>query len=140
MFENGKFWSAGPDHIMPIESYMSTSMNKPVKLRINDTTDRKIPPISIYSMFKSVVDARPDHPALVFQNSMDEPWETYSYMDYWILCHKAARSFIKLGVCVSECVAIVGFNAPPWFIAHLGTIIAGFPDYIKKGKKFLIFK
>jgi hypothetical protein len=34
--------------------------------------------------------------------------------------------YLKLGLGVSQAVAIIGFNAPPWMISLFGTIFAGY--------------
>lgn len=118
-------WSGGPDQLIPTDSLTSSQLDKPVKLRFSEADVKKFPPISLYSVFKKTVDTRPDHDALVYRASAKDPWLKFSYLEYWKACHKAAKSFIKLGLGVSECVGIAGFNAPQWFMAQMGAIFAG---------------
>ena len=120
-----KNWCAGPDMLIPADSYQTFKLDGAVKLRLDAKNEAQFTPISIYTMFKRTVDAKPNHPALAYQLESDGEWFEYSYMDYWVLCHKAARSFIKLGVNISECIGIVGFNAPAWFISCIGAVFAG---------------
>ena len=110
---------------MPAESFISTKLNQPVKLRMSESDLNKYSPISIYTMFKKTVDTRPDHDALAFKSSPNAQWAKLSYLEYWRTTHKAAKSFIKLGLECNECVSIVGFNSPQWFISLLGSIFAG---------------
>jgi hypothetical protein len=91
-------WSAGPDKLMPAESYYSTKLDQPVKLRLGELDAKKYPPISIYTSFKKTVDMRPDHDALCYKPKPDGPWLQFSYLEYWKMCNKAAKSFIKVNL------------------------------------------
>ena len=57
---------------------------------------------------------------------VEEKWQKITYLEYYNLCMKAAKSFIQLGLKPSTCVAIIGFNAPPWMISMYGAIFAGY--------------
>ena len=59
-------------------------------------------------------------------SEVDGVWDEIKYSSYWRLCNEAAKSFIKLGLKPSECVAIIGFNAPAWMISLYGAIFAGY--------------
>jgi hypothetical protein len=90
-------WGAGPDKLMPAESHTSTKLNQPVKLRLGELDAIKYPPLSLYTAFKKTVDARPDHDALCYQaKSTADPWMRFSYLEYWKMTNKAAKSFIKV--------------------------------------------
>ncbi|RNA00070.1 long-chain-fatty-acid-- ligase ACSBG2 [Brachionus plicatilis] len=115
-------WKDGPDTLCPADSYFSSSLDQPVLLR--QGTD-KYKPMSIYTMFKNLIDENPFHYALAYKKNLNDDWIKITFNDYWKMCHRAAKSFIQLGLQPSECVCILGFNAPQWFIAHLGAIIAG---------------
>lgn len=114
----------GPDQLCAANSLYSSDLSAPVLLRSNLNDRTKYLPISIYTMFKKTVDSRPDHRALAYQ--IDGSWCFYSYKEYWNLCIKAAKSLIKLGLKPSECVSIIGFNCPQWFISCLGSILSGY--------------
>ena len=58
-------------------------------------------------------------------DSNSTEWIKITYSEYWSLCNKAAKSFIKLGLNLNECVALIGFNSPQWFISLFGAIFAG---------------
>lgn len=116
-------WSKGPDELIPCDSFYSNSLGTAVKLRSKDNDDKRYPTMSMYTMFKRTVDANPNHPALAYKSA--DKWCFFSYAEYWRMCLKAAKSLIKLGLQVNECVTIVGFNAPQWFVSNLGAIFAG---------------
>ncbi len=116
-------WRKGPDELIPACSYYASSLGTPVKLRSKEQDAKKYPTMSMYSMFKHTVDANPSHPALAYKAA--GRWHFFSYAEYWRMCQKAAKSFIKLGLQVNECVTVIGFNAPQWFVANIGTVFAG---------------
>lgn len=92
----GNTWSAGPDKIMPAESHTSTKLNQPVKLKTGELDLKHFPPLSIYSAFAKTAKARPDYPALAYKQNHESPWAYFSYSEYWKMCVKAAKSFIKV--------------------------------------------
>jgi hypothetical protein len=94
--ESGNAWNFGPDKIMPAQSYTSNKLDQPVKLKIGELDQKHYPPISIYSAFEKTVKARPDFPALAYKPKAGDPWAYFSYSEYWKICIKAAKSFIKV--------------------------------------------
>lgn len=86
-------WKDGPDKICPADSFYSTSLDNPVMLRQGPD---KFKPISIYTMFKNLVDENPYHYALAYKTKIDNEWTKVTFSDYWKLCHKAAKSFIQV--------------------------------------------
>ena len=118
-------WKDGPDNVCPADSTMSCQLGQPVKLRLTSADEKRYPPVSVYGLFKKLVGFRPHHDALAFKNNIEDDWIKFSFDEYWKMCNKAAKSFIKLGLDTSECVSILGFNSPQWFISQLGAIISG---------------
>ena len=94
---NASLWSSGPDEVMPAENFTTSRLDQPVKLRATEQDLQRIPPVTIYTVFKKIVDAKPNHDAMAFQMSKDAPWTKISYSEYWKMCTKAAKSFIKVG-------------------------------------------
>ena len=95
-YYTNKAWNYGPDKLMPAESFMSTRLDSPVKLKLGEIDAKKYPPLSLYTVFKKTVDSRPDHDALVYKAKPDGPWLKFSYLEYWKMCNKVAKSFIKV--------------------------------------------
>lgn len=90
-------WTNGPDKLCPAESYFATRLDEAVSLRCTEPDLKKFPPLSVYSIFKQTVSQRPDHPALAFKKSGDDDnFTMLSYLEYWRVAHKAAKSFIKV--------------------------------------------
>lgn len=95
-------WTGGPDKLCPAESYFATRLDEAVSLRYTEPDLKKFPPLSVYSIFKQTVSQRPDHPALAFKKSGDDDRFTMlSYLEYWRVAHKAAKSFIKVPFSIS---------------------------------------
>jgi hypothetical protein len=90
-------WTSGPDNLCPTESFFSTELEKPVKLRLNELESKKYPPMSIYTGFKRTVHLKPDHPALFFKSKLsDKEYVKMTFLQYWNTCLKASKSFINV--------------------------------------------
>ncbi len=88
-------WESGPDELMPANSFYSTQLDMPVKLRSDGTDLKKYPSMSIYSLFKQTVKQRPNHPALASKGKSSS-YVFLNYNEYWGKCTMAAKSFIKV--------------------------------------------
>ncbi len=87
-------WTHGPDEIMPAKDYFSSRLDEPVKLRIKDTNSTEYKPLSVYTIFEQTVNKRPNHPALCYKQQ--DKWLKFTYKEYFEICRKAAKSFIKV--------------------------------------------
>jgi long-subunit acyl-CoA synthetase (AMP-forming) len=65
----------------------------------------------------------PDLPALKWKR--EGHWLSMSWAEYRARIRRAARSLMQLGVGPGDCITIIGFNRPEWFIADVGAIYAG---------------
>ena len=52
-------------------------------------------PTTVGQMFKETVRQLPDHPALTYKEG--EEWKNITYSEYYGLCVRAAKSFVKVG-------------------------------------------
>jgi len=55
----------------------------------------------------------------------DGSWVEWTYKQYYDESCLVAKAFIALGLERFCSVGILGFNAPEWFIAQMGAIMAG---------------
>lgn len=94
--ELNQSWNQGPDKIIPTDSVFVNKLNQASKIRLDELDSKIVPPLSIYTMFKRSVDQKPNHDALVFKNTPDGEWIRFSLLEYWKICRKAAKSFIKV--------------------------------------------
>ena len=54
-------------------------------------------PITVGQMFQDTKTRIPDNPALRYKEDPEGDWVTISYSEYYDLCIRAAKSFIKVG-------------------------------------------
>ena len=88
---------SGPDKIVDAPSYTSNKLNQPVKLRLSEQDQAQYPSMSIYTMLKTVADTMPEQNALAFKaTSAQTNWVYFNYSEYFKICNKAAKSFIKV--------------------------------------------
>ena len=88
---------AGPDTVLHATSFTSYKLSQPVILKLGEIDAKKYPPLSVYSMFKNTVDLSPHHNALAFKTSNPQTkWAYFTYEEYWKICNRAAKSFIKV--------------------------------------------
>lgn len=52
-------------------------------------------------------------------------WVTWTWKKYYDDCRTAGKALMALGLQPSDCVSLIGFNAPEWFIGFLGCVFAG---------------
>ena len=50
---------------------------------------------------------------------------THTWSDYRAAARRFAKSLVGVGLQPGDAVNIIGFNAPQWMVAHLGTLMAG---------------
>ncbi|XP_051888967.1 long-chain-fatty-acid--CoA ligase ACSBG2-like [Pristis pectinata] len=112
-----------PARIAPATSLWTTEKSSAVKIRMEESGRGADSPLTVGQMFKLTVRNFGHHDALAFK--LEDHWEKITYKQYYSLCRKAAKSFLKLGLQRFHGVGILGFNSPEWFIANVGAILAG---------------
>ena len=71
--------------------------------------------------FKNIIVNNSSSYALIKNN------EKISWTDYYIKCSSFANALNNFNVNSNECVAIMGFNDPAWFISAVGSALFGVP-------------
>ncbi|XP_006011546.1 long-chain-fatty-acid--CoA ligase ACSBG2-like isoform X2 [Latimeria chalumnae] len=110
-----------PLSLSSADSLWTTCLDGAVKLRMDDTCPEI--PITVHQMFKSSVEKYGNLFALASKKNGE--WEKITFSEYYHLCRKAAKSFLKLGLQRFHSVAILGFNSAEWMISTIGSIFAG---------------
>ncbi|XP_060702105.1 long-chain-fatty-acid--CoA ligase ACSBG2 isoform X1 [Hemiscyllium ocellatum] len=103
--------------------FCTTRKDGEVKLRMDVSDAPGQPPMTVHQMFTESVRKYGDYIALASKHG--ENWMKLTYKQYYNECRGAAKSFLKLGLQRFHGVGILGFNAPEWFIADIGAILAG---------------
>ncbi|KAF7200759.1 long-chain-fatty-acid--CoA ligase ACSBG2 [Nothobranchius furzeri] len=109
--------------LAPAKELWSSSRDKAVRLRMENSGPGSETPMTIHQMFLETVEWCGDKPALV--SKTDGRWVTLTWREYYEECRTAAKSFLKLGLERFHGVGILGFNSPEWFISDVGCIFAG---------------
>ncbi|XP_075391392.1 long-chain-fatty-acid--CoA ligase ACSBG1 isoform X2 [Tenrec ecaudatus] len=105
----------------PEETLWTSRADGRVRLRIDSGCPQ--PPFTVHQMFYQALDKYGKLSALGFKHQ--GKWERISYLQYYLLSRKAAKSFLKLGLERAHGVAILAFNSPEWFYSAVGTVFAG---------------
>ncbi|CAN9499326.1 unnamed protein product [Ophioblennius macclurei] len=107
--------------LAPAHSLWTTDAGGSVLLRTDDDSPEK--PVTVHQMFKASVERYGNMHALA--SKINDKWEKITFSEYYQLCRKAAKSFMKLGLERFHGVAILGFNSAEWFFSAIGAIMAG---------------
>ena len=87
-------WSSGPDELVPSNSLYSTKLDQAVMLRSKPVDQRKYPYRSVYTVFNNTRNKIPHQNAIAYKQN--DSWCFFSYDEYFQMCNKAAKSFIKV--------------------------------------------
>ncbi|KAM9376062.1 long-chain-fatty-acid--CoA ligase ACSBG2 [Pholidichthys leucotaenia] len=107
--------------LVPAHSLWTTDASSAVRLRIDEGCPDE--PVTVHQMFKTSVEKYGDMPALA--SKKNNQWEKITFLEYYQLCRRAAKSFIKLGLERFHGVGILGFNSAEWFFSAVGAVMAG---------------
>ncbi|XP_032380556.1 long-chain-fatty-acid--CoA ligase ACSBG1 [Etheostoma spectabile] len=102
-------------------SLWTTDVTGSVILRIEEGCPEE--PVTVHQMFKASVEKYGNMYALATKKN--NKWEKITFLEYYQLCRRAAKSFLKLGLKRFHGVAILGFNSAEWFFSAVGAIMAG---------------
>ena len=80
-------------------------------------------PSTLPKIFKRCVDMNGTKPAL--KQEVGGVWKTWTWGEYYAECEQVAKALMAIGFGVHDCVNIIGFNSPQWFMAQMGAILAG---------------
>ncbi|CAK9293851.1 unnamed protein product [Gordionus sp. m RMFG-2023] len=120
-------------------SYVCYNPKDPVILRLDQTGDGSLEPITVPERFHQVQLSFPEMIAFkyktrgeesrdenaIYEEPLNKPWISVTYKEYYQMCRRTARAFIFLGLESTHAVGIIGFNSPEWFYSNFGAIFAG---------------
>ena len=84
-----------PSH-PPRRKVYSIDPSEPVEILMGDTELTAAEPVTIGQMFKSICERFPDHAALMYK--VGEAYEAITYKQYYDLCIRVAKSYIKVSL------------------------------------------
>ena len=79
----------------PRTKYFSLQPDDPVELLIGKSGVAAVEPTTVGAFFKDSVERFPSTPALAFKGA-DGQWNGVTYTQYYNLCVRAAKSFLKV--------------------------------------------
>ncbi len=103
------------------DPYVATRLDQEVKLRLGDSDPENLPPKTPVELLREQAERYPDRLAMAGCGKDGQRW---TYAEYLQDVETAAAAFVKLGLNRRRSVAIVGLNAPQWFLADLGAVFA----------------
>jgi len=95
----------------------------PVKVALHPNDPASHTPITVVEQFQECVAKYGSFTALRVER--DGKWIEWTYDQYYHDCCRFGKSLLKLGMNRFDTTVIMGFNSPEWFIADIGTILAG---------------
>ncbi|XP_033615494.1 long-chain-fatty-acid--CoA ligase ACSBG2-like [Fukomys damarensis] len=105
------------------QSYWTTERDGEVRLRLGRDANDQEAPLTVHDMVM--------HSAVKYVNYIAlgtkrrNHWHLLTYGEYYELCRRAAKGFLKLGLERFHGVGILGLNSEEWVIANIGAIMAG---------------
>ncbi|XP_036616393.1 long-chain-fatty-acid--CoA ligase ACSBG2-like [Trichosurus vulpecula] len=103
--------------------FFTSQLNGEVILRKDKKPEKNLHPLTIHELMLETATKYPDLIAVGTRKA--NSWDTLTYIEYYELCRKAAKSFLKLGLERFHGVGILGSNCVEWFIADIASIFAG---------------
>lgn len=84
--------------LAPADQLWTTNRNQAVTLRMEGSGPASNTPMTIHQMFLETVENYGDHTAFAFKDQGQ--WVTITYRSYYQQCRAAAKSFLKVCLCV----------------------------------------
>uniref|UniRef100_A0A8C5L8N4 long-chain-fatty-acid--CoA ligase n=2 Tax=Jaculus jaculus TaxID=51337 RepID=A0A8C5L8N4_JACJA len=103
--------------------YWTTKMDGEVQLRLQNNSQENEAPCTVHDMIMDTATKFTHYTAL--GSKYKKGWHLLSYIEYYELCRRAAKAFLKVGLERFHVVGIMGFNSEEWAIANIGAIMAG---------------
>jgi long-chain-fatty-acid--CoA ligase ACSBG len=94
-----------------------------LEIRMGKEGVSAIAPKTVMEVFKTTVDKVGRKPALRIKRNNN--WVEWTWKQYYDEVLQFGRALIHVGLQPRQCISILGFNSPEWFIADLGAIAAG---------------
>jgi len=118
-------YSNGPDQVIPCNNLITWDPSSAVKIRMENTGQGNIEPVSIPTLVKRNAREVPDYPAMKQKDPKTGEELVWTWADYYTETRSVAKAFIKLGMPRYSSVCILGFNSPEWILANVAAIFAG---------------
>ncbi|MEE6522737.1 hypothetical protein FKM82_021352, partial [Ascaphus truei] len=109
--------------LAPAERLWTVQRDGVVRLRLEGAGPASAPPLTVPQLLTGAVRRFGQNVALCGRRA--GPWHRITYLQYEQQSRAVARGLLKLGLERFHGVVILGGNSPEWFLAELGSILAG---------------
>ena len=86
-----------------VQIMWSCDIHTTLPLQIGTEGYAAAPPITVGELFRKTRDAFPDNVALSWKDG--DEWKRMTYVEYYNECVRAAKSFLKVYICVYVCLS-----------------------------------
>lgn len=122
----GKWVPPSKDEYSPYDSSHPVFVTDPkaeMHIRVAKKGSAAMAPTTISALFEAAAKMHASKEALKVER--DGAWKTWTWGQYFSDAKRAAHGFMSFGLRMHDCVNIIGFNSPEWFLAQMGAILAG---------------
>ncbi|KAM4687164.1 long-chain-fatty-acid--CoA ligase ACSBG2-like [Rhinophrynus dorsalis] len=109
--------------LAPADSLWTVQRDGAVRLRMEGSGPSALPPLTVPQLFSEAVRRAGQKVALCERKAGE--WHRMTYLEYEEQSRAVAKGLLKLGLERFQAVIILGMNSPQWFIAEMGSILAG---------------
>jgi len=117
---DGRFWTSRPDGYIEPAIAATGFASLPARTVIQQLKDTRTKHGGCNAMAVKRITGKNEKGHNILSN-----WQFWTWNQYYDDCCRFAKSILKLGFTKFGTVNIMGFNSPEWFIADIGTIVAG---------------
>ncbi|KAE8637037.1 hypothetical protein XENTR_v10003286 [Xenopus tropicalis] len=130
--ERARAYCTGPSYhgcsgnalpLAPAQSLWAVQRDGAVRLRMEPTGAGSEPPLTVAQLMAEAVRRFGQQVALCVRKA--EEWHRVTYLQYEQQCRAVSKGLIRVGLRRFHGVVILGKNSPEWFIAEIGSIMAG---------------
>ncbi|XP_053555605.1 uncharacterized protein LOC128646832 [Bombina bombina] len=119
----GCLLSDGGSYLAPAEHFWAVNMDQAVRLRMDHSVPGSAAPLTVPQLLTDSLRRFGSEVALCMRRA--QQWYKTTYQEYGHQCRAVAKGLLKLGLKRFRGVVILGYNSPEWFVAEIGSILAG---------------
>ncbi|XP_053310872.1 long-chain-fatty-acid--CoA ligase ACSBG2-like [Spea bombifrons] len=109
--------------LAPADRLWTVHRDGAVRLRLDGPDPASFSPLTVPQLFARSVRGRGQQVALCVKRA--DEWKKITYLQYEQQTLMVAKALLRLGLQRFHGVLILGSNAPEWFMAEIGSILAG---------------
>ncbi|XP_041436664.1 uncharacterized protein LOC108705086 isoform X2 [Xenopus laevis] len=116
-------WSGNAQLLAPAQTLWTVQRDGAVRLRMESSGAGSEPPLTVAQLMADAVRWFGQQVALCVREA--EEWQRITYLQYGKQCRAVSKGLIRIGLERFHGALILGKNSPEWFMAEVGSIMAG---------------